>query len=96
MTSAKKLGFKKGDFIHTGLFPGIIIGDAHTSTPLCEVWGIECEIGSAYATDLKHISFNDFQVMVRHYNPGMLDIGGSAYSEISKKAIQEAEIKATA
>ena len=48
MQTAKALGFKKGDFVHTGTFPGIVIGDVDTATPRCEVFGLEHEIGSAY------------------------------------------------
>ena len=88
MSTGKSLGFKKGDFVFTGAFPGIIISDVHTFAPCCEVWGIEQEMGSAYATDLRHISFGEFlqQCAVLGHNPI------TAYSEVSKKAITDAQV----
>lgn len=65
MTSAKKLGFKKGDFVFTGTFPGIIIGDVHTWTPTCEVWGFEHECGSVYAHELKRLTREEFMAMAK-------------------------------
>lgn len=62
MKTAKSLGFSKGDLVHTGLFPGIIIGHANTGTPLCEVWGVEQELGSVYAEDLSRLSWPNFLV----------------------------------
>lgn len=79
----------------TPAFPAVIISDAHTTTPCCEVWGIEQECGSAYANELRRISFAEFQAQVRLYKPGLLDIAGSCYSEVSKKAIREAEALVT-
>lgn len=60
MQTAKKLGYVKGDFIFTGLFPGIIVGEVHTTTPMCEVWGIEQEIGSCYAEEITRLTFDEF------------------------------------
>lgn len=57
---AKDMGYKKGDFIWTGAFPGILISDLHTMTPMCEVWGFEQEMGSVYAKDLKRMSKDEF------------------------------------
>ena len=56
MTTAKKLGFVKGDCIATGPFVGVIMSDVHTATPCCEIWGFEHEGGSCYAHDLKKIT----------------------------------------
>jgi hypothetical protein len=58
--TGKKLGFKVGDLVSTGSFPAVIISDVNTSTPCCEVFGFEQESGSAYATDLKHLSVGEF------------------------------------
>ncbi len=87
MASAKSLGFAKGDFVFTGMFPGIIIGDAHTSTPLCEVWGIEQEMGSCYASDLRRILYTEFVELLKQH--GHNDGGLSAYSEESKRVIKK-------
>ena len=85
MKTAKELGFKKGDFVHTGAFPGIVIGDAHTKTPTCEVWGFEHETGSAYAEDLTLLSWADFETLAKSYG-----FDGEAYSEVAKEAIKRA------
>lgn len=84
MQSAKKLGFAKGMFVHTGAFAGIIISDAHTTTPCCEVWGWEHEMGSCYASDLSHLTFEEFKAQAHNFD-------GTAYSEVSKKAIKDAQ-----
>ena len=84
IATGKSLGFKKGEFVWTGAFPGIIISDVRTYAPCCEVWGFEHEMGSAYATDLRKISFDEFKAQAQGFD-------GSAYSEVSKKAIKEAE-----
>lgn len=86
MQTAKKLGFKKGDFVHTGAFPGIVIGDVHTAAPTCEVWGFEHEMGSAYAEDLTLMTWEDFQSVAGRYG-----FDGSAYSEAAKNAISQAK-----
>lgn len=52
MSSAKKLGYAVGQLVWTGSFPAVIVGDVHTTTPTCEVWGVEQETGSVYAKDL--------------------------------------------
>lgn len=85
METAKKLGFKKGDFVHTGSFPGIIIGDVHTRTPTCEVWGFEHEMGSAYAGDLTLLSWPDFKALANRFG-----FGGTADSQAGKDAIAAA------
>jgi hypothetical protein len=85
MQTAKKLGFKKGDFVHTGAFPGILIGDAHKATPTCEVWGFEHEMGSAYAEDLTLLSFPEFETAAKQYG-----YDGKAWSEVAKNAIKQA------
>lgn len=60
MDTAKKLGFKKGDFVYTGAFPGVVVQFVNTTTPLCEVWGFEHEAGSVYAKDLKKLTKAEF------------------------------------
>jgi hypothetical protein len=85
-STGKSLGFKVGDFIWTGAFPGIIISDVGTYAPCCEVWGWKHEMGSAYATDLRKISFEEFKAQAQGFD-------GTAYSKASKKAIAEAEAK---
>lgn len=52
MKTAKALGLKKGDCVLNGPFVGVIISDAHTATPCCEIWGVAHEGGSVYASDL--------------------------------------------
>ncbi len=85
MKTAKALGFKKGDFVFTGMFPAIIISDAHTATPCCEVWGIEHESGSVYAHELRRITKDEFinacidQGHVVPLNP---------YSDVAKEALK--------
>lgn len=64
MKTGKALGFKKGDFVMTPLSPGIIIGQVHTTAPLCEVWGVEQEMGSAYAEELVKITGAEFLALV--------------------------------
>lgn len=53
--SASALGFKVGDFVMSPLFPAVIVGDVHTKTPMIEAWGVEHELGSAYAKELRKI-----------------------------------------
>lgn len=56
--TAKSLGFVKGDYAIDRNFGWVhkLIQDVHTATPLCEVWGLEHEYGSAYAADLVKIT----------------------------------------
>jgi hypothetical protein len=95
MKTAKALGFKKGDFVHTGSFPAIVIGDVHTAAPTVEAWGYEHEMGSAYADNLTLLSWKEFQDLAGRYG-----FNGSAYSEAAKNAIKHAmsgtEVPATA
>ncbi len=91
METAKKLGFKKGDFVHTGAFPGIVIGDVHTRTPTCEVWGFEQEMGSAYAEDMALLSWPEFKALAERYG-----FDGTAHSEAAKEAIKQAQAEQTA
>lgn len=85
MKTAKALGFKKGDFVHTGSFPGIVVGDAHTRTPTCEVWGFEHETGSAYAEDLTLLTWENFQELAKRYG-----FDGTAYDPAAKEAVKRA------
>lgn len=89
MITGKSRGLKKGDFVHTGLFPAIIISDVHTSTPCCEVWGIEHEMGSAYASDLVKLSFEDFISNAILHGHTLENL--EPYSDVSKKAIKEVQ-----
>ena len=91
MQTAKALGFKKGDFVHTGAFPGIVIGDAHTRTPTCEVWGMEHEMGSAYADDLVLLNWPTFKSLAERYG-----FDEKAYSEVAKEAIKNAKSRTSA
>lgn len=84
MKTAKALGFKKGDFVSNG-FPGIIIGNAHTATPLLEVWGVEHECGSAYAQDLQKLTFEQFVAEANGFG-----YNGEAYTDETRKAIATA------
>lgn len=91
MSTGKKLGFKKGDFVHTGAFPGIIISDVQTFAPVCEVWGYEHESGSAYADDLVLLNWPTFESLAKRYG-----FDGSAYSAVAKEAIERAQERASA
>ncbi|MDE1977260.1 MAG: hypothetical protein KGI84_08380 [Elusimicrobia bacterium] len=95
MQTGKQLGFKKGDFIHTGAFPGIIVSDVHTHAPTCEVWGYEHETGSAYAEELVRMTWEEFQAVA-----GRFGFDGTAYSKVAQEAIANArngqEVAATA
>jgi hypothetical protein len=91
MNTGKRLGFKKGDFVHTGAFPGIVIGDVNTGAPTCEVWGYEHEMGSAYADDLVLLNWPTFESLAKRYG-----FDGTAYSETAKEAIKNAKERATA
>lgn len=50
--TAKAMGFKKGDWVWYGGWYAKIIGQVHTATPLCFVFGWEEEAGSVYAHDI--------------------------------------------
>ena len=91
METGKKLGFKKGDFVFTGAFPGIIISDVHTFAPCCEVWGFYHEMGSAYAEDLTLLSWPEFKTLAERYG-----FDGTGNAEVSKDAIKRAMEEQTA
>jgi len=88
MITGKSRGFQKGDFVFTGAFPGIIISDVHTFAPCCEVWGFEHEGGSAYAKDLRKLSFDAFVVEIeaQGYTLDTLE----PFSDVSRRALAEA------
>ena len=86
MKTGKALGFKKGDFVHTGAFPGIIISDVQTFAPCCEVWGFEHEMGSAYAEDLTPLTWEGFQQVAKRYG-----FDGTADSKVAQEAIAQAK-----
>jgi hypothetical protein len=69
MTTAKKLGFKKGDWalLRGTQWPAKLISDVHTSTPVAMVFGWEEEAGSVYATDLIKLSYDDQVSYEYHY-----------------------------
>lgn len=64
MSTAKALGFKKGDCVAIGCpeipvehrFVGVIMSDVHTASPCVEVWGLAHEGGSCRAHDLQKIT----------------------------------------
>ena len=91
MNTAKRLGFKKGDFVHTGAFPGIVIGDTNTGAPTCEVWGHEHEMGSAYADDLVLLNWPTFVSLAKRYG-----FDGSTFSAVAKEAVRHAQDRARA
>jgi len=82
--TAKALGYKKGDLVFTGAFPGIIVSDINSRTPCCEVWGYEHESGSCYAHDLERMPPSVFKSHV-------IELGHSwpltAYSPVAKEAL---------
>lgn len=88
--TGKSRGFKKGDFVFTGAFPGIIISDVHTFAPCCEVWGIEQECGSAYASDLQKITAAVFRILVKDNNHSVDPI--KAYAKVAQEALKVAGI----
>jgi hypothetical protein len=90
MATGKSLGFKIGDLVFTGAFAGIIISDAHTSTPCCEVFGFEQECGSAYATDLKKLTVAQFVDLAKasgHTEPFRV-YGDASYSALMAAGLQ--------
>jgi hypothetical protein len=84
MKTAKALGFKKGDFVFTGAFPGIVISDVNSATPCCEVWGFEHESGSAYAQDLAHLTKGEFIAACRAQGHTEL----APFSDVAKEALK--------
>lgn len=68
--SGKKLGLRVGDFVHTGAFPAVIISDVGTYAPCCEVFGLEQELGSVYAHDLKPITKEQFITLAEDFGHG--------------------------
>lgn len=84
--TAKALGFAKGDFVHTGAFPAVLVSDAHTETPCCEVWGWEHEAGSCYAYDLKHLTFEEFVEQAKANGHTEL----APFTNVARKAIKVA------
>jgi hypothetical protein len=87
--TGKSRGFQKGDFVHTGAFPGIIISDVHTFAPCCEVWGFEHEGGSAYAKDLTKLTFEEFKLQIEAEGHKIETL--NPFSDVSKKAIRKAQ-----
>ena len=89
MPTGKSLGFKKGDFVSTGSFPAIIVMDVQTYAPTCETWGTYHETGSAYATDLRHLTYKEFVKLATAYG-----YDGTAYCQAAKDAIKAAKLAA--
>jgi len=83
--TGKSKGLKKGDFVFTGAFPGIIVSDVHTFAPCCEVWGFEHESGSCYATDLRKITKEEFINLAKQQPCGF---NGIAYSKVAQDALK--------
>lgn len=69
MATAKKLGFKKGDWalLRGTRWPVKLISDVHTATPVGMVFGWEEEAGSVYASDLIKLSYDDQVSYEYHY-----------------------------
>ena len=86
MLTGKARGFKVGDFVHTGMFPGIIVSDVNTTTPTCEVWGFDHETGSAWAEEIIPLSWTEFSGLARRFG-----FDGTAYSKAAQKAINDAQ-----
>ena len=83
MITAKKRGINKGDFVLSDGFPAIVIGQANTSTPCLEVWGLHQEMGSAYADKLRKITRADFLVIASSYGHKNIN----PYSKVSRAAL---------
>ena len=84
MKTAKALGFKKGDLVVTRMgFPGVIIQDVNRATPLLEVWGLEQEMGSVYAEELRAIDRERFTLLAMKHGHAHLE----STSAISRKAL---------
>lgn len=94
MVTAKFLGFKRGDFVDTGAFPGVVVAYVDTYQPVVEVWGMERGLISVYAKNLRRISFGEFQESVRLHEPGTTLIEG--ITKAAKEAIRTAERLASA
>lgn len=94
LPTGKRLGFVKGDFVYTGAFPGIIISDVHTTTPCCEVWGFEQEIGSAYATDMRKVSYKLFLNLCKFegHDPNNLKARSELAREVLRNFKEDAEV----
>lgn len=88
--TAKAYGFKKGDLVWTGVFPGVVIGDVHTKSPLCEVYGFEHESGSVYSDDLRHLSAAEFMMnmMAHGYSQPF-----EAYSKVAADGMRAAGLE---
>ena len=92
MKTAKALGFKKGDFVMSPLFPAIITGHANSATPEIEAWGSgDHEIGSCYAEEMLKVSPEAFIMLASQYG-----FDGTAYCQAAKKAIKESILKSPA
>jgi len=91
MQTAKAMGYKKGDFVFTGAFPGIIISDVHTATPCCEVWGFEHESGSCYAKDLRKLTLAEFNAMLLQHGYAKAD----PFSTEAKRSLSVAYAEVT-
>jgi hypothetical protein len=83
--TGKARGFKKGDFVMTPGFPGVIISDVQTFAPCCEVWGLEHEMGSAYASELILLTKEEFLQATKLYGYNPADL--NPYSDVSKAAL---------
>jgi hypothetical protein len=86
---ASDMGIMKGQLVYTGAFPGVVIGSLNTGTPMCEVYGIEQEMGSVYADDIRPLTVEEFKSMVVRLGH---KLPLKAYSPVTKAALMAAGI----
>ncbi len=69
MTTAKKMGFKKGDWVllRDSNWYAKLLSDVHTAYPVAYVIGWAHEAGSVYASDLVRLSDLDMEALEEMY-----------------------------
>lgn len=79
-------GLKAGDFVDGGHFVGIIMANVRTFAPTVESWActMSHEMGSAYATELTKITYDQFMDRAQHFGYD------GPRSEAGKKAVAAA------
>lgn len=90
MVTGIKQGLAVGDFVYTGAFPAIIISDVRTSTPCCEVFGYEQECGSAYASDMRKLSKDEFLRMAQElgHKPPFRVYGKASFETLKAAGVE--------
>ena len=84
MKTAKALGILKGQYVVTNMgFVGIVEQQVNTATPMLEVWGLEHEMGSAYAEELVQISATQFLDLLRQQPCWLQNRGCKPYGKES-------------